>query len=57
MSLEISATQLKRVNKIVRLKEYFKTDCPEIYEWEPEDEGLDFSIMSDPEVEVYLKRH
>jgi hypothetical protein len=52
--MEMSVTQQKRVNKIERLKKYFGSDCPEIYEWSPTDEHLSFTEMSDSEIKIYL---
>lgn len=54
----MSETQQKRVEKIKRLRRYFKTDSPEIYEWNPvTDETIDFKSMSDPEISQYLERN
>jgi hypothetical protein len=55
MGLEISETQQKRVNKIERLRLYFKSDRPEIYVWHAAtDELLDYSTMSDREVAEHV---
>lgn len=56
MSLDISATQKKRVERIERLRSYFGEEKPEIYEERPSDAELDFTNMSDGEVAEYLKR-
>lgn len=53
----MSETQKKRVEKIERLRRYFKTDRPEIYEWDVTDEMIDFKSMSDSEVSEYLERN
>jgi hypothetical protein len=55
MEMNISTTQQKRVEKVTRLREYFGTDKPEIYAWSVEDEKLDFKLMTNQEIEVYLK--
>lgn len=53
---DMSLRQTKSVEKIKRLREYFREDSPEIYEWTPSDETLDFATMSDDDVAEYLKR-
>lgn len=56
MQVEMSVTQRKRVEKIERLRLYFGTDRPEIYEWNPAvDEALDFKPMTDAEITEHLK--
>jgi hypothetical protein len=57
MSLEMSATQQKRVEKIERLRKYLGSDRPEIHEWSPADEQLSFREMSDSEIKIYLAGH
>jgi hypothetical protein len=57
MSIEITARQQKTVEKIKRLRKYYDEDRPEIYEWSPSDEALDFASMSDEEVTDYLKKN
>jgi hypothetical protein len=55
MSVEISPTQQKRVDKHERLLRYLGSDRPECHEWDPEkDELLDFKSMTDTEVTLYL---
>ncbi len=54
MAVEISDTQRKRVEKVERLRTYFKADAREIDEWSPSDETLDFKGMSDADVRAYL---
>jgi hypothetical protein len=54
MGVEISETQRKRVAKVERLRKYFGTDRPEIYEWTPMDEKLEFATMSDVDLAKYL---
>ena len=56
MGVEMSATQRKRVEKIERLRRFFRADNRlEIHEWSVADEKLKFSGMSDSAVEEYLK--
>jgi hypothetical protein len=58
MGVGMRVTQQKRVDKIERLRRYFSSDRPEIYEWDPVvDEPLDFKAMTDEEVAKYLKSH
>jgi hypothetical protein len=56
MLVDMSPTQRKRIEKIERLRRYFKSeDRPESYEWSAgKDENLDFSSMTDDEVTAYL---
>lgn len=56
LEISISKAQEKRVEKIARLREYFKADTPEIYEWSSSDEQLDFALMADPEIAAYLRK-
>ncbi len=54
--MDISQGQQKRVAKIQRLREYFAPeDRPEIYEWDIGDEKFSFELMTNEEVEKYLK--
>ena len=54
--MDISQSQQRRVAKIARLTEYFAPeDRPEIYEWSIEDERLEFQLMTNQEVEEYLR--
>ena len=56
MGVEMSAGQKKRTEKVERLRKFFGgNDRIEIHEWVVADEGLEFSKMSDREVEEYLK--
>ena len=54
MEVEISETQRKRASKVERLRKYFGSDLPEIYEWTPMDEKLEFATMSDDDLAKYL---
>lgn len=54
--ITMSVGQQKRLEKIARLREYFDPgDRPEIYEWSVEDEKLDFKLMTNQEIEAYLR--
>jgi hypothetical protein len=55
MGLDISVTQQKRVDKIERLRKYFPSDTPEIYDWTATDEAIDFKSMTDGELAKYLQ--
>jgi hypothetical protein len=57
MDVEMSSRQRKTVEKIERLRAYFKSDRPEIYEWSVEDEAIDFVGMSDQGVTDYLAKN
>jgi hypothetical protein len=55
MGIDVSVTQQKRTDKIERLRRYFPSDTPEIYEWNPNrDEVIDFKSMTDGELAKYL---
>jgi hypothetical protein len=55
MGLDISSTQQKRLDKIERLRPFYVTDHPKIYEWHAHrDEPLDFKTMTDAEVVAYI---
>jgi hypothetical protein len=55
--LEVSVTQQKRLDKIERMRRYFDSEQPGIYEWDAQvDEAIDFNSMTDVEVANYLKR-
>jgi hypothetical protein len=58
MQMDASQGQQKRVAKIARLREYFAPeDRPEIYEeLSVADEKLEFQLMTNQEVEEYLKK-
>jgi hypothetical protein len=54
--MDISQTQQKGVAKIARLREFFAPeDRPEIYEWSIADEKLEFQLMTNQEVEEYIR--
>jgi hypothetical protein len=56
MSIDISENQQKRVAKVARLREYFAgEDRPEIYEWSIADEKFTFQLMTNQEIEQYLR--
>jgi hypothetical protein len=55
-AMDISQTQQKRRAKIERLREFFGAeDRPEIYEWSIEDERFEFQLMTNQEIEEYLR--
>lgn len=54
--MNVSPTQQKRVNKVARLREFFKGDAAGIYEWKTTDEAYDFSLMSDADIKAYFAR-
>jgi hypothetical protein len=57
MGVESGKTPQKQMEKMERLRKYFRAeDFREIYEWFEGDEGLDFSGMTDHEVQLYLKK-
>ena len=51
---DMSPGQGKRLEKMARLRKYFSEDSPQIHEWKPSDEKLDFAAMSDEDVTLYL---
>jgi len=56
MDVGMSSRQRKSLEKAERLRDYFKSDRPEIYEWVVEDEAIDFASMSDQDVAAYLAK-
>jgi hypothetical protein len=56
MNIDISQRQQNQVAKTARLREYFRgEDRPEIHEWAIEDEKLEWQLMTNQEIEEYLK--